>query len=161
MLKALNLDNIFKFETGVAALIGGGLGGLIEVLYGPNHLLMILILAGAIGFDWLSGTRAAKKDGTYSSEYGIDGVIRTIVMLFLPAFANLLDKAFQTPGVIFYGITLALIYHTWQSFAANSIRAGWGKWIPEFIFKSVESELQAKMNRAMQRHQSGEKGESK
>ncbi len=151
MLKDLNLDNVFRIETGVAALIGGGLGGVIELVYGPDHLMFVAVLLAAIGYDWMSGIAAARKDGTYSSEYGIAGILRTVVILSLPAFANLLDLAFRTPGVIFYGIVTALIYHTWQSFTANSIRAGWGKWIPEFIFNSVESELKAKMSRSMQR----------
>lgn len=151
MNRYLSMSNLFKGDTAFVAAIGATLGGVVDAIYGANHKIFVLLLFIFITYDWVSGIVAAKKDTTYSSQYGISGALRTIVVLSLPAVANLLDVAFNTPGVIFFGITFGLMYHYWQSFTANSIRAGWDKFIPEFVFASVESELKAKMNRAAQR----------
>lgn len=151
MGKYLSFGNLFKADTAYVAGIAALLGGVVDIIYGANHKIFVLLLFIFIVYDWISGIVAAKKDTTYSSQYGIAGGLRTIIVLSLPAVANLLDIAFNTPGVLFYGITFGLMYHYWQSFTANSIRAGWGKFIPEYVFTSVESELKAKMNRSAQR----------
>ncbi|KEO81483.1 phage holin family protein [Tumebacillus flagellatus] len=153
MFKSLHLESLWKIDTAAFAAVGAIVGSVVDKLYGPDRLTLFLILVGAVVYDWFSGTSAAKKDKTYSSEYGIEGVKRTLVVLSLPAFANLLDKAFSTPGVLFYGVWLALLYHTWQSFTANSARAGWGKYIPPVVLNLVGSELLAKTNRSSARQQ--------
>lgn len=157
MGKYLNFGSLFKADTGVVAAVGATLGGGIDLLFGTNHLLLILALFGAILLDWAAGVRASRVDRSYASEYGIAGVIRTAVMMALPAFVNLLDHAFNTPGpgILFYGFTVALLYHTLKSFVANAIRANWGTWMPlsllNFLLDWVGSEMQAKLNRAAQR----------
>ena len=79
--------------------------------------------------DWISGVRAAKKDETYASEYGIDGIFRTFFILLLP--------------------------HTIQSLTANAIRAGWGRWFPEWLLNKladwVKEEIESKISRSESR----------
>lgn len=139
----------------LAGLVGGAVGTLIEVLYGPGpeRRYLILVLIAAVVFDWVSGIAAAKKDGTYSSDYGKSGIGRTLIAILFPVVAYWLDRALNFPGTIFYVITVGVLYHTWESFTANSARAGWGKWIPGWVLDFVKSELEAKMARAKERQE--------
>ncbi|QHT61687.1 phage holin family protein [Paenibacillus lycopersici] len=137
----------------VVAAIGACLGPWIEALYGTGRIAPISVLLVAILLDWITGIAASHKDKTYSSEYGRRGVYRTLYLLVFPVLANGLDRMLETPGLLFYGITFALIYHTWQSLTANAERAGWGAIIPGWASKMVESELQAKIQRADDRRQ--------
>ncbi|MBT2287967.1 phage holin family protein [Paenibacillus albidus] len=106
--------------------------------------------------DWLSGIRAAKKDNTYASKYGIDGVFRTFFILLLPAGGHLIDGIFGLPGAIFGALAIGTLYHVLQSMVANSIRAGWGDWLPlpilDTVLKWVSSELDKKVKRAAGRN---------
>ena len=120
-------------------------------MYGENNTGWILLLLMLIIMDWIAAISASSKDGTYRSEYGINGIFRSIFILLLPALMHIADKIFNTPGLMFYSITLGLCYHTWQSVTANVYRAGWGKWIPKFILDFVSSEIKAKTERAMGR----------
>ncbi|WP_138751845.1 phage holin family protein [Paenibacillus sinopodophylli] len=128
-----------------------------EFLYGAGEAVYtsMIALLFFILMDWISGTRAAKKDMSYGSSYGIDGVARTLFMLLLPAGGHLLDLVFKLPGILFGALTAGLLYHVIQSMVANSIRAGWGEWLPlnvlEALLKWVGSELDKKVQRATQR----------
>ena len=152
----LNLEKTF-IEKGFAAAVGGFLLPVFEFLYGPGPAVLATVTALAffIGLDWLSGSRAARKDGTYASHYGIDGVFRTFFMLLLPAGGHLLDVVLGSPGIIFGIFSAGLLYHTIKSMTANAIRAGWGDWIPAWLLEKlsewVRSEIEAKLNRAMKR----------
>lgn len=117
-------------------------------LYGPGRTDILVVLLFCIALDWVTGIQAAKKqDQTYSSEYGLSRIPRTLFFLALPALANLLDRVMATPGFLFYGVTFGLIYHTWNSLTANAARAGWP--VPKAIANLVESEIKAKTERAM------------
>lgn len=133
----------------IAAGIGAVLAPWVSLIYGDGRLLPIALLIIIIGLDWITGISAAKKDKTFSSEYGLrQGLPRTMFLVALPAIANLLDAMLGVPGLLFYAITLGIIYHTWQSLTANAYRAGWGKWIPQSVMSHIESELKAKVERA-------------
>ncbi|OBZ08590.1 phage holin family protein [Bacillus sp. FJAT-26390] len=136
----------------IATGIGAALAPWVSLIYGDGRLIPILLLIIVIGLDWVTGISAAKKDTVFSSEYDLkQGVPRTIFLLSLPALANLLDSMLGVPGLLFYGITLGIIYHTWQSLTANAYRAGWEKWIPKSVIEHIDSELQAKVERATKR----------
>ncbi|SFE43177.1 Phage-related holin (Lysis protein) [Paenibacillus algorifonticola] len=128
-----------------------------EYMYGAGEAVITAMVALTffILMDWLSGVRAAKKDFSYSSKYGIDGIFRTMFMLLLPAGGHLIDKMFNLPGILFGALTAGLLYHVIQSMVANSLRAGWGEWLPinvlETLLKWVGSELDKKINRAAER----------
>lgn len=147
---------IFTAQFGKGALTLGPLGALLNFLYGVGNLIWMLILVIAIAIDWISGIRASKKDGSYASAYGIDGVYRTSVMLLLPFLGNKIDEAFASQmtingvqvGFFFSLLAGGLLYHTLNSATANFERAGWGRWIPNKILESVASEIQAKTQRS-------------
>ena len=141
-----------------AGVAGGSVGVLISTLYGNSHLNMYvaLLLIAVVAFDWLGAIGAALKDGSYSSEYGIRGVVRTTVILALPLVGRLMDAITGTPIVIadipisgFYlFISSGLIYHSWMSMTANFARAGFEKWIPNKMLQAVASEIEAKITRS-------------
>lgn len=160
-----------KAERTLAAGIGGFLLPVFEFFYGSGQVVVIAMttLAFFIALDWISGSRAAHRDDSYVSRYGIDGMIRTFFMLLLPAGGHLLDKlislTIESQGLavtfpaIFFGIFVGgLIYHTMKSMTANAIRAGWADWLPiwalEKVTAWVRSELEAKMDRALKRRTS-------
>lgn len=128
-----------------------------EFIYGAGEAVItsMIALTFFIIMDWISGTRASKKDNSYASQYGIDGVARTLFMLLLPAGGHLLDQLFSLPGILFGALTAGLLYHVINSMTANAIRAGWGNWLPitilEALLKWVGSELDKKVHRAAQR----------
>lgn len=133
----------------IAAGIGAVLAPWVSLIYGDGRIIPISLLIVVIALDWVTGIAAARKDNTYSSQYGIrEGLPRTLFLLAIPAFANLLDALMSMPGLFFYAITLGIVYHTWQSLTANAYRAGWGNWIPKAVMSHIESELKAKIERA-------------
>jgi phage-related holin len=148
--RIFDLTNLLSLKTGFAsALIGGG-AAVFEYFYGgENSFVFMLLLVLVIAFDWSGGIAASKKDGSYSSAYGIQGVMRTVVILALPAFGHLFDVAFKTPlNMVFFMIWGGILYHTLQSMTANFIRAGWDKWVPTWAFEWVANEIEAKINRS-------------
>jgi phage-related holin len=140
-----------------AAVIGAFFTPLFENLYGDGETVRAIMAAVAffILMDWLSGTRASKKDNTYASKYGIDGIFRTFFILLLPAGGHLLDMASRLPGIFFGMLSFGVLYHIIQSMTANSIRAGWMDWVPvnilEKIIGWVGSEIDSKLSRAEKR----------
>lgn len=140
-------------KTGLAAGLGASVSVAITSMYGAGegrYEIGVALIALVI-MDWITGIAASRKDKTYSSDYGLSGIMRTLFILAFPCLATLLDDALGTPGFLFFGVAFGILYHTWQSMTANAYRAGWEKWIPEAIFKMVESEIQAKANRAAKR----------
>ncbi|ASJ54396.1 holin [Brevibacillus formosus] len=141
-----SLDNVATPANGIAATMGAFLAPAFHYFYGTGRTDILVVLLVMNGLDWVTGIAAAKKDQTYSSEYGLSRIPRTLFLLALPAVANLLDKVMGTPGFLFYGVTFGLIYHTWTSLTANAHRANWP--MPKSIEKLVGSEIKAKAERA-------------
>ncbi|MFF0831040.1 holin family protein [Brevibacillus sp. NPDC003359] len=141
-----SLENLFTPGNGVAATAGAIFLSMFQYFYGSDRLDILVVLFLMICLDWVTGVRASKKDETYSSEYGLSRIPRTLFLFALPALANLLDKVMGTPGFLFYGVTFGLIYHTWNSLTANAHRAGWP--MPKSIVNLVGSEIKAKAERA-------------
>ncbi|MDM5427542.1 phage holin family protein [Bacillus mycoides] len=149
LIKALNIsDVITSTQFKVGAAISGGFGTLVNLLYGETNLIWVMIFGWVIMLDWITGSRASKLDGTYSSQYGIEGIIRTVVLLSLPVLAHLFDIALKLPDFFFFMVIGGLSYHIFNSFAANCARIGWEKWIPARLLESVASEIQAKIQRS-------------
>jgi phage-related holin len=147
----LSLSNIINIETGVIASIGAASGPILTKLYGEGRTAILILFFVVILHDWVMGIWASIKDKTYSSEYGIKGVFRTLYICTYPALGNLIDLVLGTPGFLFHAVTFGLIYHYWKSGMANATRAGLDKWIPDFVTKLIESEIRAKAIRAMER----------
>lgn len=153
----------------ISGVIGSFIAPIFGFLYGEGivALYSMLALAVFILLDWIAGSRAAKKDDSYASNYGIDGVFRTFFMLILPIGGHFIDMIFNLPPVFFGLLVGGLLYHTIQSVTANAIRAGWGAWIPDWALKKitewVKSEIESKANRSLERKKTsinGEKDES-
>lgn len=143
-----------KIVGGVFGAVGASVFGFMYgegpvVTYGMLSLLMFIVL------DWISGYRAAKKDNTYASKYGIDGVFRTFFMLLLPVGGHFMDMAFGLSPYAFGTLAGGLLVHTINSTSANAIRAGWGSWVPDSILTKiagwVSSEIESKSQRAAKR----------
>ncbi|MCM3141645.1 phage holin family protein [Brevibacillus sp. MER 51] len=143
---AQSLDNVATPANGIAATVGVFLAPAFQYLYGTGRMDILILLFIMNALDWVTGIAAAKKDLTYSSDYGLSRIPRTLFLFALPAVGNLLDKVMGTPGFLFYGVTFGLIYHTWTSLTANAHRAGWP--MPKSIEKLVGSEIKAKTERA-------------
>ncbi|NQF16236.1 holin [Brevibacillus sp. HB1.3] len=141
-----SLENVSTPANGLAATVGAFLTPIFQYFYGTGRLDILIVFFFMIVLDWITGVTAAKKDQSYSSEYGLARIPRTLFLLALPAVANLLDRVMGTPGFLFYGVTFGLIYHTWTSLTANAHRAGWP--MPKSVEKLVSAEIKAKAERA-------------
>lgn len=143
-----SLENVVTPANGIAAAMGAVLAPIFQYFYGTGRTDIMVVLLLCIALDWITGIQAAKKkDKTYSSEYGLSRIPRTLFLLTLPAVSNLLDRVMATPGFLFYGVTFGLIYHTWNSLTANAHRAGWP--VPKAIVNMVATEIKAKSERAI------------
>lgn len=137
--------------------IAGSLGSLIlatfTVFYGDSVVAIygMSLYVGVIILDWVSGYRASKIDGSYASEYGIDGGFRTAFMVALPALAHWVDKLMGTPNIAFGFMLLSFGFHIWKSMTANVFRAGWDKWIPISVLNMVADEIEHKVARSRKR----------
>lgn len=152
ILKSINIISVItsaQFKEG--SLISGGVGTILSLLYGKTNLIWIFILMLVVSLDWITGSKASKLDGTYSSQYGIEGIARTVVLFLLPCLAHMFDVAFKLPDFFFFMVTGGLSYHIFNSFTANCVRVGWDKWIPTRLLESVSSEIEAKINRSNSR----------
>lgn len=144
-------------EQTIAGAVGAVLLPVFEFFYGEGTAVMgaVITVAFFIGMDWLSGSAASRKDNTYASHYGIDGVFRTFFMLLLPAGGHLLDNVLSSPGIVFGIFVAGLLYHTTKSMTANAVRAGWANWLPismiDKVADWVQSEIESKIDRANKR----------
>lgn len=143
------LDSVATPANAWAATLGTMVAPVIHNFYGSNRQDILAVLLFMIALDWVTGIFAAKKHNTYSSEYGLSRIPRTLFLMVLPALANLLDRVMGTPGFLFFGVAFGLIYHTWTSLTANAHRAGWP--LPKSIVRLVGSEIKAKAERAAQK----------
>lgn len=130
------MDNLIN-KVGIitTSLFGAIIVPTFEILYGTGEYVKPIMTAlfFFILMDWLSGVRAAKKDNTYASIYGIDGIFRTFFIIALPAGGHLLDKIVNSPGIIFGMLAFGVLYHVLQSMTANVIRAGWTTHVPDKV----------------------------
>lgn len=152
----------YEFQRIIAAITGAVFVPIFEFFYGEGEMVrtMMAALLFFIVLDWISGIRASKKDHTYASEYGINGIFRSFFVLLLPAGGHFLDLIVGSPGVIFGLLVVGTLYHVIQSMCANVIRAGWGKWVPDWILTKitewVREEIEAKIARAKKRKEERE-----
>ncbi|MMZ56048.1 Holin family protein [compost metagenome] len=132
---------------------GGTFIPLFHFLYGdgPTRFMIMTLYFSLIVLDWIAGYRASKIDGSYASEYGINGAFRAAFLLFMPAVGHLIDGILGMPSIAFGFLTAAFALHIWKSMTANAIRAGWEKWVPEWAMSTVSDEVEHKLARARER----------
>ncbi|WP_188068591.1 phage holin family protein [Brevibacillus brevis] len=141
-----SLENVVTPANGMAVTAGVFLTPIFQYFYGKDRQDILIVFLFLIALDWITGISASKRDKSYSSEYGISRIPRTLFLIALPAVGNMLDRVMGTPGFLFYGVTFGLIYHTWTSLTANAHRAGWP--MPKSIENLVGSEIKAKAERS-------------
>lgn len=153
---------------GLVGVLGGGIQAAFAILYGQGEIRFFIFLLYFILLvvDFIGGTSASERDGSYGSIYGRKGAGRLIVYLFIPAIGNLVDKAlnikepfviygYQVEGFAFGFLTFAFGWHIAKSAVANAYRAGWNP--PELFVKWAKNEIQLKEARAIERKQEKEK----
>lgn len=146
-----------KNESTIWAVLGGIFIPIFEFFYGADEtaITMMCALLFFIVLDWITGVRAAVKDKSYSSKYGIDGIFRSFFILLLPSGAHMLGKIYQFPNIVMGIFVGFLLLHISKSMVANAIRCGWGQWLPlkmlDFAMKWAESELDKKVERSISR----------
>lgn len=153
-LGVFDFSNLINARYGVIGAISGAGGSILSKVYGGEMFIyFVFILLSAIAFDWMGALAAAKKDGSYGSAYGIQGIMRLAVMLALPAWGSAMDHILGTPNVLFFMFWGGILFHTLISMSANFKRAGWNVWIPTWAIDWVASEIEAKIKRAESRSQ--------
>jgi phage-related holin len=143
---------LFSVDKFFTLLFGALFIPIFEFFYGKGEVVIYTMttLTFFNAMDWISGTRSAKKDNTYASKYGIDGIFRSLFILMLPAGGHLMDMIMGVPGVFFGTLSFGVLYQLIQSMTANSIRAGWGQWVPEWLLVKltewVKEEIETKIS---------------
>jgi toxin secretion/phage lysis holin len=112
-------------------------------------------LAIIVALDYAVGVRIAKKNHQYESNIGIDAGIRDGIIFAIVSLAWIFDQLLNTGAFVFAVLAFSFMYHNLQSFAANLYVIGWDKYFPMWLFRILESEINAKIKKYI------EKGEVK
>lgn len=157
--RTLGVYFVNPLDHPIAGAIGSLFISIFTFLYGGGKIAILgmLLYTLIIAADWISGYSAARKDGSYASEYGIEGAYRTTLLLLFPAMANFADQLLNMPNVIFGFVVFSFSAHIWRSMTANVYRAGYDKWIPVWVLERVADEIEHKAARAKKRIQEKEK----
>lgn len=72
-----------------------------------------------------------------------------------------MDLVLGSPGIIFGLLSFGVLYHVLQSMTANSIRTGWGEWVPDWLLNKLTDwgkvEPESKLSRTNKRKEEREK----
>ena len=148
-LSKMNVDGSWIF----GAVSGGLTIAIPQWIYtqgwSDNHTILICILIGVIGFEWLVGGRLAtlSTDKYKSSRVAIDSLIRDVLIIGICAMGLGLDQLFSTGSVIYTIITSAFIYHNFYSLMANIAVLGWDKHFPMWLLNWLDNEIAAKRDK--------------
>jgi phage-related holin len=111
------------------------------------HIYIAVALAIIVLLDYVVGVRVAKKNRSYQSNIGIDAVIRDGIIFLIVAVGWIFDQLLGTGSLIFAVLALSFFYHNLQSFVSNLYVLGWDKYFPMWLFRILESEINAKINK--------------
>lgn len=151
-----NLTEVFQKmvvnKSLALGLITGSVGAFFDAVFAAKgfHILhgyIVALLAIAVVCDYSVGVRVAKKNGQYESNKGIDAVIRDGHIFAIVAMGWIVDQLLGTGAFVFAVLALSFTYHNIQSFAANLYVLGWDKHFPMWVFKILESEINAKIKK--------------
>lgn len=137
----------------VIGSFGAVFGAIFSTLFGNSQIAYVgmAIFMAIIILDWISGYRASKIDGSYASEYGVDGAFRTVFILLFPVVSHQADKLMDSPNILFGFCLLAFGSHIWKSATANVVRCGWERWVPVWALEIISDELEHKIARSKKR----------
>lgn len=151
-----NLTSIFQKmvinKSLTLGVITGTIGAFLDAVFEAKgfvlmHMYIAAALAIIISLDYAVGVRVAKKNRKYLSSVGIDAVIRDGVIFGIVGMAWIFDQMLNTGAFIFAVLSFAFIYHNLQSFVANLYVLGWDKYFPMWLFRILESEINAKIKK--------------
>jgi toxin secretion/phage lysis holin len=151
--KSLNVFQKMIVNKSLAlGAITGTIGTFLDAVFNAKglmimHVYIVAALAIVVALDYVVGVRVAKKNGKYESNIGIDAVIRDGIIFGTVTVAWIFDQLLSTGALIFAVLSLSFIYHNAQSFAANLYVLGWEKHFPMWLFKILESEINAKIEK--------------
>ncbi|WHY76216.1 phage holin family protein [Neobacillus sp. WH10] len=111
------------------------------------HIYIAIALVIILILDYAVGDRLAKKNKVYESNIGIDAVIRDGIIFLIVGVGWIFDQLLGTGAFVFAVLALSFIYHNLQSFVANLYVLGWDKHFPMWLFKILESEINAKIEK--------------
>lgn len=149
------------FANPLAGTVGAGVLSVFNVMYGTGiTLTLAFMFMGILVLDLISGRAASKKDGSFASEYGINGGYRAAYILLLLSLAYQADKLLvgelsidtgYPVYPIFYYLLVNFGLPMWRSMTANVYRAGWDVWIPQSVLNRIADEIDHKTARANKR----------
>ena len=148
-LSKMNVDGSWIF----GAVSGGLTIAIPQWIYtqgwSPNHTVLIGILVGVIGMEWLVGGRLAKLSPVKknSSEVAIDSAIRDVIIIGMCAAGYGFDYLFNSGSFIYVIITAAFIYHNFYSLMANIAVLGWDKHFPMWLLNWLDNEIAVKRDK--------------
>ncbi|MED4206602.1 phage holin family protein [Neobacillus mesonae] len=143
----------------VLGALTGTVGAFFDAVLGAKgfielHMYIAAALAIIVFLDYVVGVRIAKKKDQYVSNKGIDAVIRDGIIFLIVAVGWIFDQLLNTGAFVFAVLALSFIYHNLQSFAANLYVLGWDKYFPMWLFRILESEINAKIQKYSDRGES-------
>ncbi|OIK11970.1 hypothetical protein BIV60_17090 [Bacillus sp. MUM 116] len=151
-----NLTGLFqKMVTNKSLVLGaltGTVGAFVDAMFQAKgfkemHMYIAAALAIIVFLDYVVGVRVAKKNGSYKSSIGIDAVIRDGVIFLVVSVGWIFDQLLGTGALVFGILAFSFGYHNLQSFGANLYVLGWDKYFPMWLFKILESEINAKIRK--------------
>ena len=125
--------------------------GVVSAVLAGYRLQIVLALAMAVlmGLDWWTGTKAAKKIGTYSTEAarnGLDHKKGELVVVIVAGVADMVLREaagmmlWDTPAWHFYFLTLALVWYCFTEAHSNLENlAKMGVWVPKWFRAAVSA----------------------
>jgi toxin secretion/phage lysis holin len=151
-----NLTDVFQKMIGNKSLTLGAVTGVIGTFidamlttkgFKELHIYIAIALVIIVFLDYIVGVRVAKKNKSYQSNIGIDAVIRDGIIFLIVGVGWIFDQLLGTGAFVFAVLALSFIYHNLQSFVSNLYVLGWDKHFPMWLFKILESEINAKINK--------------
>lgn len=136
----------------ILGVITGAVGAFLDSVFQAKGLMLLhayiaAALAIIVGLDYAIGVRVAKKNDKYKSNIGIDAAIRDGMIFGIVTVAWIFDQLLGTGAFFFAVLAFSFIYHNLQSFAANLYVLGWDQYFPMWLFKILESEINAKIEK--------------
>ena len=133
-------------------LVGGSMGGVFTFLYGDAGPLMVWLVIFVV-LDFLTGTVAARLNGTWTSGRNALGVLKKIFMFCIVALAHGLDVVFQDllPFEIIRSTTIcAYAAGEFGSIIENLDKMGLKGVVPPVLRKLIDA-LNAKLDKTVEK----------
>ncbi len=125
-------------------------GALSAILVGYRlQIVLAIAMVVLMGLDWWTGTKAAKKAGTYTTEAARNGLDHKIGELVVVIVAGVADKVlyeaaatmpWDTPAWHFYFLTLALVWYCFTEVHSNLENlVKMGVWVPKWFLTATRA----------------------